>query len=171
MDGRAWFVVAAFLMAAVMVLSNTSCGYDEPWPPQQNIVGGADSLAVDSLTNDELCIETAPEAGKEVIFSAPNGYGTCEDDGMEAASAADTLFFTVSEDSPQQVTLYGRPSVQYCFLVLRKSGYITISHPNGVVHREGDLFEWCVVAEDGEPEYMIIRSLTPSASFTLAAKE
>lgn len=176
MDGRAWFVVAAFFVAAAMVLSNANCGYDEPWPPQKHIAGGADSLAADPLAAeadrpaDELCVEAAPEfAGKEVIFAAPDSNGTCEENGMEAASAAGAFFFAISEDSPQQVTLYGRPSVEYCLLIERKSGYVTISHPNGEVRREGNRFTWCVVpVSQPQAETMLIRSLTARAEVELS---
>ena len=172
MDSRAWFFISAFTAAVLTVVTSTNCGADDSWPPQRvngYVEGSSLEEPYDDAALDALCLENESGGNKEVIFTAPGMDETCEESGMESALAS--LSFTILENAPQLVLLYGRPSMQYCFGVLRLSGYITISHPHGEVHREGDRFTWCVVPTTDSPQHMIIRSLTPSASFTLAAKE
>gem|GEM_PF-3995131 len=157
-------------MATLVVLTGTNCGGEDPWPPQR-MSGYTDGSSLAQPHGNEaldtLCFEHGSDRNKEVIFVAPGMDETCEASGME--ETLEPLAFTIFEKVPQSVLLYGRPNVQYCFGVLRLSGYLTISHPHGDVYREGDQFRWCVVPVTDLPEYMIVRSLTPSASFELSA--
>lgn len=159
---KAWFVISVLFGAAVALAFGTNCGMEEPFPafPQASgaYVTDSEEAPADTLAENSLCVAAA-EPGK--IFLRPrHADGSCAED-------ADFSSYIISRDYPKTVVLEGEPYVHYCIGVERIAGYITISHPRGKVTRQENLFTWCVDAEPKEPDYMIVRSLTPQAEFRI----
>lgn len=74
--------------------------------------------------------------------------------------------FTARKEHPRNFILYGSWDTWYCVSVIRTTGYITLSHDEGDVTREGERFRWCVLGEGEEnPKRLNIQSLSPEAEF------
>lgn len=158
----------------LLVVVAASCAEDdsisvhssEPAPELQAAPVAPEVSAVGEAARDVLCYDSssAEEDGETVLLRMRNEEA-CEEEATELN------YFEIERESPLTVVVEGVTGAEYCLVLYRESGYITISHQHGEVDREGDVFEWCVVQGYGLPEHMIVRSLTPSASFTLAAEE
>lgn len=159
---KTWFVISVLFGAALALAFGTNCGSDEPFPafPQAS---GAYVAVDDAMAVNSLCVvgsEEASSAELGKIFLQPrDSKNPCEE-------SAD-LSFVITRDEPKVVVLEGKSYTEYCIGVKRLSGYITISHPRGIVTRDGDFFTWCVAKQPKYPDYMIVRSLTARAEFEL----
>lgn len=81
--------------------------------------------------------------------------------------------FLVQEDDPAIFLLQPVSTLRYCVEVNRLSGYLTLSHKEGEVRREQDLFTWCVTRDIGAmsgPMRLEVQALTPEASFEISLK-
>ncbi|MBP9718248.1 hypothetical protein KBD59_03050 [Candidatus Gracilibacteria bacterium] len=112
-----------------------------------------------------LCIDFS-DAADELQFSPrlDPSHGPCDDQFLQEE-------VVVHQQAPFSLELYGQSGLEYCIEVLRTSGYITISHERGVVHRDGDYFTWCVTPaafSSLQPEKALIRSFTASATVTVS---
>lgn len=144
---KAWFVISVLFGAACALALGTNCGSEEPFPAFPQASGAY------VITDTVLCV-TAVESEK--IFLQPD----CMLDANQSS-------YIISRDEPKTVVLEGEPYMHYCIGVERIAGYITISHPRGKVTRQENLFTWCVEKQAEEPDYMIVRSLTPQAEFRI----
>lgn len=97
----------------------------------------------------------------------------------EECSRFSTPFhFTIEEAHAGTFFLQPALLTPYCIEVHRESGYITLRHEEGVVHRAENLFTWCLTRNEAEgtqdentlvpePALLEVLSLTPSAQFSI----
>lgn len=84
------------------------------------------------------------------------------------------VHFQVQEGDPAVFLLQPVATLRYCVEVNRLSGYLTLSHKEGEVRREQDLFTWCIARDMKEmadtPAKLEVQTLTPKGSFEISLK-
>lgn len=136
----------------------TNCGRDE-LSPVAEFAEETETQPDEELFTTKLCMDR---------YSTPPGEVELTPETPDADCSADHEMrgFEIYENFPLTVVLAGIPGVHYCLEVYRMRGYITISHEEGRVTRDGKIFTWCVTAAE-EPSEMIVRSLTAQSEIEL----
>lgn len=132
--------------------------------------GRANESGTENAVNASL-LTFVGDKGEEVL--------TIPEIEQYCARFSEDVYFEATESDPQEFLLYGEGD--YCALLQRQSGYLTLSHEEGEVRRDGDQWSWCITmpqevngatgaratSREMSPSRLVVRSLSPRAWFSV----
>ena len=157
--GRIWFFISVFSTVFLMFLFGTNCGSEEFSSAHDASEKTGSDPSGSPATSVELCMDR---------YSTPPGevWLTPETPDADCPADYDMRLFELYENFPLTLALEGAPGIAYCLTVYLMRGYITVSHEEGSVTREGKLFTWCITATENV-NTAVIRSLTAHSEIEL----